>query len=65
MLFCINVEFRELKLQIYFSQDALFIGCDIFRQVISLHLFKHVFLYKYISIIFTSTNNKTNNKYEK
>ena len=47
MLFCINVEFMGLKLQTYFSQDVLFIGCGIFLQVIYLHLIKYVF---YINI---------------
>ena len=46
MLFCINVEFKRLNLQTYFSQDLLFIGCNIFPQVmvICLHLIKHVLL---------------------
>ena len=33
MLFCINVEFRGLKLQVHFSQDVLFVGCDIVPQI--------------------------------
>ena len=65
MLFCINVEFKGLKLQIHFSQDTFFIGCDIFPQVIWLHLIKHVFLYKFILMVFTCTNNKTDNECEK
>ena len=65
MLFCINVEFRGLKLQTHFSRDVLFIGCDIFPQVVGLHLIKHAFSYKYTSMIFASTNNETNNMYAK
>ena len=46
MLFYINVEFRVLKLQTHFSQDVLFIGCNIFPQVIviGLHLIKNISL---------------------
>ena len=43
MLFCINVEFRGLKLQTHFSRDVLFIGCDVFPQVVCLHLIKLLF----------------------
>ena len=42
MLFCINTEFRGLKLQTHLSRDVLFIGCGIFPQVIYLHLIRHV-----------------------
>ena len=49
MLFCINVEFRELKLQTwYFSKLIPSTGCDIF-MVICLHLIKYV-IYTYIYI---------------
>ena len=43
MLFRINVEFRGLKLQTHFSRDVLFIGCDVFPQVVCLHLIKLLF----------------------
>ena len=65
MLFCVNVEFRGLKLQTHFSHHELSISCGIFLQVICLHFIKHVFFYKYISMIFRITKNKTDNKYEK
>ena len=64
MLFCINVEFIGLKLQTHFSHDVLFIRCGIFPQVICLHFTKRVF-YRYISMTFRTTKNKTDNKYEK
>ena len=42
----IHIKFCFVKLQTHFSQDLLFIGCDIFPQVIviCLHLIKHVSL---------------------
>ena len=40
MLFCINVGFNGLKVQTHFSQDVLFINCNILR----LHLIEHVSL---------------------
>ena len=43
MLFCVNVEFRGLKLQTHFSHHELSISCGIFLQVICLHFIKHVF----------------------
>ena len=46
MLFSMNVEFRGLILQIHFSQDVLFTGCNIFPQVIviGLHLIRNISL---------------------
>ena len=40
----IHIKGYFVKLQIHFSQDVFFIGCDIFLQVmvICLHLIKHV-----------------------
>ena len=46
MLFCINFEFRGLKLQPQFFKDVLFLRCSIFPQliVICLHLIENVSL---------------------
>ena len=45
MLLCINVEFRGLKLQMHFSQDVLFMGYNIFLQVIELSVWILLILY--------------------
>ena len=44
----INIEFRVSKLQTHFSQGLLFIGCNIFSQVIVICLSSYLYL-KYIS----------------
>ena len=45
MAFCINVGFVGLKVQTNFSQDVLFISCNMFHNVtLRLHLIEHVSL---------------------